>query len=206
MEKLREEFLAYANKLKDEGLVSEGVNKGSMSVRVDSDKFLISPSKLDYSELRPEQINVMRTDGTFESQPAPISRDSYFHLAIYNARPDVNAIIHTHSKYATALCLAGKPLPYITVGMKFHCAGSVDIAPFALPNSEACTQYTLEGLADKKAVLLQNHGLVCVGETLKDCYETARFVEELSESYIHASLLGTVNEIQLGKEVAYGKA
>lgn len=206
MMQIREQFLDFASKLKKEGLVTEGVNKGSMSVRVAPDLFLISPSKLDYSGLRADQINLMRTDGSFENRPSPISRDSYFHLAIYKARPDVNAIIHTHSKYATALCLAGRPLPYITVGMKFHCSGSVDIAPFAMPNSEECTQYTIEGLGSKKAVLLENHGLVCVGETLLDCYETARFVEDLSESYIHASQLGPVKELQLGKEEAYGKA
>lgn len=195
-----EEFLSIAKKLKAAGLVTEGVNKGSISCRLGEKRFFISPSKLSYDELDAEHVNVMRLDGSFEKQNAPISRDSYFHLAIYNARKDVKAIIHTHSVYATALCLAGKGIPYLTVGMKFHCKGSVEMAPFALPNTEECTAYTLEYLRDKNAVLLRNHGLVCVNETLADCYETAEFVEGLSESYVHALQIGAVEEIDPEKQ------
>lgn len=207
MEKHKFEFIQVAKKLKEKGLVTEGVNKGSISYRVAEDAFLISPSKLDYDELTLDNINVMKTDGEFISRPSPISRDSYFHLGIYQTRGDVNAIIHTHSKYATALCLANKPIPFITVGMKFHCGGPVDIAPFAIPNSEECNQLILEHLQDRQAVLLQNHGLVCVGGALSDCYETAEFIESLSESYLHALLLGEVREINFsGKEGNYGNA
>jgi hypothetical protein len=127
------EFIETANKLKENGLVWEGVNKGSISYRMTDDTFLISPSKLDYCKLTEENINIMKTDGSFTAQPSPISRDSYFHLGIYNTYPNVRAVIHTHSKYATALSLANKPIPFITVGMKFHCGGAVDIAPFAMP-------------------------------------------------------------------------
>lgn len=199
MKNLKLEFIETANKLKQNGLVSEGVNKGSISYRINDDQFLISPTKLDYCKLTEENLNIMKTDGSFVAKPSPVSRDSYFHLGIYSAYPNIRAVIHTHSKYATALSLANKPIPFITVGMKFHCGGAVDIAPFAMPNSEECNRLILEHLKDKKAVLLQNHGLVCVGETLSDCYETAEFLESLSESYIHALLLGEVCEIDMRK-------
>ncbi len=204
MENKIREFITIAKKLKTAGLVTDGVNKGSISYKISNNEFLVSPSKISYDELTPENINIMKMDGTYEVQHAPISRDSYFHLKIYNTRPDVNAIIHTHSKFATALCLANKSLPFITYGMKFHCGGSVDIAPFALPNTEECNNFIIKHLADRKAVLLQNHGLVCVGDSIKDCYETAEFIEGLSESYIHALLIANVEEIKLGKEDTYG--
>lgn len=199
LKELKQALLKTANKLKEKGLVSEGVNKGSISLRVAEDRFLISPSKLDYAELTEENLNLMKLDGSFAAQPSPVSRDSYFHLAIYKNYPQLRAVIHTHSKYATALCLANRPLPFITMGMKFHCGGAVEIAPYAPPNSEECTRLILEHLKEKKAVLLQNHGLVCVGESLADCYETAEFVESLSESYLHALLLGDVKEISEGR-------
>lgn len=205
MERIRE-FLEIANRLKEEKLVTDSVNKGSISYRISEDTFLISPSKIPYDKLTEATVNIMKTDGSFVCNNAPNSRDSYFHQKIYNERKDVNAVIHTHSKYATALCLANKPLPFITYGMKFHCGGPVDIAPFALPNSEECNQLIMKHLKDRSAVLMQNHGLVCVGTTLSDCYETAEFVESLSESYIHALMLGNVEEILIGKEEAYGKA
>ncbi|NLY90401.1 MAG: class II aldolase/adducin family protein [Firmicutes bacterium] len=199
MSDLTLELIKTAQKLKDRGLVSEGVNKGSISLRLAEDRFLISPSKLDYAELTPENVNIMKLDGSFVVQPSPVSRDSYFHLAIYQNYPHVQAIIHTHSKYATALCLANRPLPFITMGMKFHCGGALEIAPYAPPNSEECTRLILAHLKDKKAVLLQNHGLVCVGESMTACYETAEFIESLSESYLHALLLGEVKEIDGGR-------
>ncbi len=205
MEKIRE-FLETAKRLKEERLVTDGVNKGSISYRISEDVFAISPSKIPYDRLTEATVNIMKTDGSYVSRNAPVSRDCYFHLKIYNERKDINAVIHTHSKYATALCLANKPLPFITYGMKFHCGGPIAIAPFALPNSEECNQLIMKHLKDRKAVLLQNHGLISVGESLSDCYETAEFIEALSESYIHALMLGDVEEIIIGKEDSYGKA
>ena len=111
MDKQILEFIETAVKLKERGLVTEGVNKGSISYRISEDTFLISPSKLDYAELTPERVNIMKIDGSFVAQPS-LYPDSYFHLAIYKERKDVRAIIHTHSKYATALCLANRPIPY----------------------------------------------------------------------------------------------
>jgi ribulose-5-phosphate 4-epimerase/fuculose-1-phosphate aldolase len=204
MERIHE-FLEIAGRLKQEKLVTDSVNKGSISCRISEDAFLISPSKIPYDKLTEADVNIMRTDGSYVSKNAPVSRDSYFHQRIYSERKDVNAVIHTHSKYAVALCLANRPLPFITYGMKFHCGGPVGIAPFALPNSEECNRLIMEYLGDRKAVLLQNHGLVCVGASLTDCYETAEFIESLSESYIHALMIGNVNEITLGKEDTYGK-
>lgn len=200
MRNFKIEFIETANKLKLNGLVSEGVNKGSISCRLTDDSFLVSPSKLNYSQLTEKNINIMKTDGSFLDKPLKASRDSYFHLGIYKTYPDVQAVIHTHSRYATALSLANKSIPFITVGMKFHCGGKVDIAPYAPPNSDECNHLILEHLKDRKAVLLQNHGLVCVGDTLKDCYQNVEFVESLSESYLHALLLGEVRELDMRKE------
>ncbi|MEA4893736.1 MAG: class II aldolase/adducin family protein [Oscillospiraceae bacterium] len=205
MDKKIEELISTAKKLKSVGLVTDGVNKGSISCRYDEDSFLISPSKLSYDNLAEDQVNIMRLDGSYARKSAPTSRDSYFHLKIYNARPDVKAIIHTHSQNAVALCLAGRPLPFITYGMKFHCAGSVDMAPFALPNTEECNDLIIKHLGMKKAVLLQNHGLICVEGGLQECYESAEFIESLCGSYLAALQIGEVKEIIVGKEDSYGK-
>jgi len=203
-DKLRE-FVSIAKKLKAAGLVTDGVNKGSISYRIADDTFLVSPGKLSYDVLTKDDVNIMKTDGSFVCQPSPMSRDTYFHIEIYNVRSDVNAIIHTHSKYAAALSLAGMSIPFIIYGMKFHCGGPVDVAPFAVPGSIECHQKIIKHLGNRKAVILKNHGLICVGPTLTDCYETAEFVEALSESYIHAMQIGTVEQIQLRKEDTYGE-
>lgn len=203
MESIKD-LIYYAKQLKKEGLVSDGVNKGSISFRNDNNEIAISPSKLSYDELNENNTNIIDVDGKEINMPSPMSRDTYFHLQIYKAREDVNAIIHTHSKYALALALANKDIPFIIYGMKQHCKGKVDIAPFYFPNTPECNDAIIKHLEDRNAVLLQNHGLVCVGKTLKDCYETVVFVESLAESYIHAMQIGNVKDIDKWKEVNYG--
>ena len=198
-----EQLVKFAKKLKAEKLVCDGVNKGSISLRKSDGTILMSPSKLSYDELDIQKINMVDIDGNFISQPAPVSRDMYFHLEIYQKRQDVHAIIHTHSVYATALSLAGKKIPFILYGMKFHCRGEVDIAPFELPNTPECNEGIICHLKKHNAVLLENQGLVCVGETMQDCYETTEFVEHLSKSYLHALQIGSVKEI-IEEERGYG--
>lgn len=198
------ELIKAAKFLKQQQLVSDGVNKGSVSIRMKNQQILMSPSKLSYDELTDDKLNVLNIDGSYVSQPSPGSRDMYSHLGIYQERKDVNCIIHTHSRYATALALAGKGIPFILYGMKFHCKGSVELAPFEFPNSPECNKQIIRYLGDKNAVLLENHGLICVGETIKDCMETVEFVEAISESYLHALMVGKVNEIRNWEEVNYG--
>jgi L-fuculose-phosphate aldolase len=183
-------FVDSAKKLKRNGLVTEGCNKGSISMMLEDGTIVVSPSKIDYDNLSSDNINIMCKDGTYVLKQSQESRDCYFHLAIYNSRPDVKAIIHTHSIYSTALAISNKSIPFITVGMKFHCKGSIDIAPFSFPESPETNELITKHLAQKNAVLVQNHGLICVGETIEDCYETVEFVENLSESYVHALLIG----------------
>lgn len=190
------ELIKACKQLKQQKLVSDGVNKGSISVRMENQQILMSPSKLSYDDLTADKLNIVNIDGSYVEQPAPSSRDMYFHLKIYQQRKDVNCIIHTHSRYATALALAGQGIPFILYGMKFHCKGSVELAPFEFPNSPECNENIIKYLGNKNAVLLENHGLICVGKTIKDCLETVEFVEAISESYLHALMLGKVNEIR----------
>lgn len=198
------ELIKACKQLKQQKLVSDGVNKGSISVRMENQQILMSPSKLSYDDLTADILNIVNIDGSYVEQPAPSSRDMYFHLKIYQQRKDVNCIIHTHSRYATALALAGQGIPFILYGMKFHCKGSVELAPFEFPNSPECNENIIKYLGNKNAVLLENHGLICVGKTIKDCLETVEFVEAISESYLHALMLGKVNEIRNWEEVNYG--
>lgn len=198
------ELIKACKQLKQQKLVSDGVNKGSISVRMENQQILMSPSKLSYDDLTADKLNIVNIDGSYVEQPAPSSRDMYFHLKIYQQRKDVNCIIHTHSRYATALALAGQGIPFILYGMKFHCKGSVELAPFEFPNSPECNEKIIKYLGNKNAVLLENHGLICVGKTIKECLETVEFVEAISESYLHALMLGKVNEIRNWEEVNYG--
>ena len=195
-EKLRIDLIKHAQLLKDKNLVTEGCNKGSISVRVDEYHFLIAPSRISYSALKPEQLNLMHVDGTVVEKNAPISRDTYFHLAVYKNRPDANALVHTHSEYATALTLVNRAIPLITVGMKYHFNGDVRIMPFYMPDDERFTSSIIEQLTDRKAVLMKNHGTIAIGDSLQAVCENTEYLEKLSESYIHAIAIGEIDSIE----------
>jgi L-ribulose-5-phosphate 4-epimerase len=192
----KEVLIKYARKIKELGLVSIGCNKGSISMRIDQDKFIIGPSRLDYDELKPEDINTMYIDGTKFECNRPVSMDTYFHSSIFINRQDVNCIIHTHSRYATALALAGKELPLIQWGMKLQFGGSAKICDFYRPDDERMNIEIINKLGNVNAVLLKNHGCICVGKTIESTLENILYLEELSESYVHALLLGRVDGIE----------
>jgi len=189
-------LIEYARLMKKVHLISEAAGKGSISLKVDDDHILMSPSKLPYETLGAEQLNTMNVTGDYSMKNSPASRDSSFHAAIYRNRSDVGAVVHTHSPYATALALAGKSIPLITLGMFFHLNGAVAIAPFAGPKDPRLQGLVVEYLGKSNAVLLQNHGVVCVGKNIEICYENAVFMEDLCKSYVHALQIGAVNEIQ----------
>lgn len=196
MEEKKKLLVEYARKLKKSNLVSEGCNKGSISLRIDKDTFLISPSKVDYEALTYDVVNVMKVNGEVLEKNAPISRDTYFHLAIYQDREDARAIIHTHSDYATALALANKSIPLITVGMKYHFNGNINIAPFYMPDDPEFNQVIVDNLAGRKAVLLKNHGTICIGGNVKEAYENTFYLESISKSYTHALTVGNIDSIE----------
>lgn len=189
------DFLHYAKKLKASKLISEGCNKGSISMRIDEENFFISPSKMDYEDMTLTNVNIMNLKGEFVQKNSPASRDSDFHISIYNNRKDVGAIMHTHSPYATALAFAGIGIPFISLGMKFQLNGAVGIAPFATPTDPCFKDLVVDALLDKNAALLQNHGAVCVGQDISNCFENTDYFELLCKSYVHALSVGKVQEI-----------
>ncbi len=189
------ELIKYARKLKKMGLVSIGCNKGSISKKIENDKFIIGPSRLDYDELQPEDINTMYTDGREYECNRTVSMDTYFHYAIYAVRMDVKCIIHTHSAYMTALALAGKEIPYIQYAVKLQLGSKVEICRFYPPDDKRMTAEIIEKLGQNNAVLLKNHGGIVVGKTVKSALENVVYLEELSKSYVHALSIGKVETI-----------
>jgi L-fuculose-phosphate aldolase len=205
MEEEKKILTEYAKKLKKANLVSEGCNKGSISMRINKDTFLVTPSKLDFEMLTWEEINVMNVSGEVLEKNAPISRDTYFHVAIYQGRDDAKAIIHTHSEYATSLALANIAIPLITVGMKYHFNGNVNVAPFYMPDNPKFNQVIIDNMANRKAVLLKNHGTICIGENIKDAYENTSYLESISKSYVNALALGKIDSIENEIESEFDK-
>ena len=168
-----------------------GLNQGTagnLSVRVPGG-ILITPSGLPYDEMKPADIVALDAHGTARGLLAP-SSEWHFHLGIMSTRPEINAVLHAHSMFATTLACLRRGIP------SFHymiaVAGGADIrcAPYATFGTEALSRHVVQALDGRKACLLANHGLVVAGESLREALRLAVEVETLAAMYWRALQVG----------------
>ena len=168
-----------------------GINRGksgNVSARTDGG-FLITPSALPYDETKPHDIVAVDHEGNAVGRRKP-SSEWRFHRDIYEARPEVAAIVHTHSPFATVLACLDHGIP------PFHymvaVAGGSDIrcAPYATFGTQALSDNAVRALEGRRACLLAHHGMIAVGDSLKAALALAVEVETLAEVYWRARAIG----------------
>lgn len=179
MSKLREELLAISRKLTELDL-NRGT-AGNASVR-DGDGFLITPSGLAPVALTPHDMVQMTFDGNHHGTRSP-SSEWRFHRDILAARPEVGAVIHTHSMFATSLACLRREIPPFHYMIALAGGDNIRCAPYALFGTQALSDAALEALVDRRACLLANHGMIAVGRDLAHALAIAVEVETLAEQY-----------------------
>lgn len=186
---IRTEIIATGQKMVQQALVAG--TWGNISARVPASPYIaITPSGMDYMSLIPQNIVIVDLAGRVIDGDSRPSSELKLHLAIYSNRPDVSAIVHTHSIYASSCAVANKPIPPIIEDLVQIVGGGVDVAPYALPGTQEVAISAVSALAQKFAVLLQSHGVVGVGANLKDAYTVCTLVEKSAQIYINAQILG----------------
>lgn len=183
---LREEMIATARKMNASGL-NQGTS-GNLSQRVEGG-FLLTPTGMDYDTLEPEDIVLMRMDGSHEGRRAP-SSEWRFHRDVLASRPEVGAVLHAHAMFCTTLACLHRGIP------PFHYmvakAGGADIrcAPYATFGTEELSRHAVEALEGRKACLLANHGMLALGGNLASAFKLAVEVETLAAMYWRALQVG----------------
>ncbi|NMB62478.1 MAG: class II aldolase/adducin family protein [Chloroflexi bacterium] len=192
-----EEFLQVARDFESSPLASFGPGKGSLSARdyADDELVVITPSGMQFSCLTPEDLIVLDLQGNIVDGKRKPSLDRIFHLAVYNARPDVNGIVHTHSPYATAYASMAKTILPLIMSLVITVGGNVDVAPFAFPGTEELGKVVVTGLADKNAVLMEQHGVLAVGKDLSRALAVAGTVENVAQIQAISESLGNVRPL-----------
>lgn len=170
-----------------------GLNQGTsgnISVRC-QDRMLITPSAVPYDTMTPDDIVSMSLADNADCRgPHPPSSEWRFHFDILNARPEINAVVHAHPVYATALAMLGRNIPaahYMVAAFGGH---SVRCAPFAVFGTQALSDFALDALRDRTACLLANHGSITLGETLDKAMWRAVELETLAKQYAIALQIG----------------
>ncbi len=155
---------------------------GNVSARL-GDGFLVTPSGLPYAAMAPDDLVTLSLDGQVLSDGRP-SSEWRFHAAIYAARADIGAIVHTHSPRATALSAARKPIPAIHYMIALAGGDDIRCAAYATFGTDELAQNAVAALAARKACLLANHGVIAGGATLKGAWMLAQEVENLAGQYL----------------------
>ncbi len=191
MIKEKELVVKYGRKLIDRNLTTG--SGGNISVYIkDKNQVAISPSGLDYYETKIEDVVIVDLEGNVVEGKQRPSSELEMHLAFYKERPGINAIVHTHSKFATAISCMGWELPPVhyliaMAGYSVKCSG------YATYGSKELAQKALEAIGDSNAVLLANHGLIALGEDVEKAFSTAEHLEFVSEIYYLTKTLGNPN-------------
>ncbi|HWQ41982.1 MAG TPA: class II aldolase/adducin family protein [Desulfosporosinus sp.] len=169
---------------------------GNISCRVPGEKYIaITPTGMSYDVLVPEDIVVLDLSGNNISGARKPSIEVSLHLAIYNAREDVQAIVHTHSAYATVMAAARKEIPGAVEDLVQIVGGNVRVNEYALPGTEQLGINTVKAMEGRNAVLLANHGMLGVGRNLDEAFRVCQVVEKGAQITLLAQLMGGVVEL-----------
>jgi L-ribulose-5-phosphate 4-epimerase len=169
---------------------------GNLSGRdPESGLVVIKPSGVRYEDLRPENLVVVDPQGAVVEGDLKPSSDLASHLYIYQRRPQVNGVVHTHSRYATAFAALGKPIPVYLTAMGDEFGGPIPCGGFALIGSEAIGKVVIDSIGDSPAVLLKNHGVFAIGTTPEAAVKAAVMVEDAAATVWLALQLGQPDEI-----------
>jgi len=180
---LRQEIIDTALAMLGEGL-SPGTS-GNVSARLDAG-FLITPTGMEYTDLIPEDIVVIDGKGGASDDARKPSSEWRFHLGAYAARESANAIVHTHSRFATALACARKPIPAFHYMVAVAGGNDIPLADYATFGTVELADAVASALNDRKACLMANHGQIACGENLGAALDLAREVEVLAAQYAAA--------------------
>ncbi len=169
---------------------------GNISARIpDEDMIAITPSGVDYETIEATDIVILDMKGNVVDGDKIPSIEWQLHLAVYNAREDIQAIVHTHSTYVTAFAIARKSIPGSAEDLVQIVGGDVRITNYVLPGSRELGDEVVKALQDRMACIMANHGCVSTGRTLKEALKTAFIVEKAAQATVYAQTLGGVVEL-----------
>lgn len=169
---------------------------GNLSIRdPETNLFYIKPSGMPYPEIRTDDIVVMNEKTEIIEGHRKPSIEFNFHIAIMNHREDVNSVIHYHPVYSSVFGVLYEDIPGIGEDFVQLVGDRVINCKYALPGTKALADNVVEGMADRNAVIIPNHGTVCVGGDFETTLKTIHVVEKTAQIYILAKSIGTPNLI-----------
>jgi len=187
----RREVLIAVQRIVESGLVAGSSGNVSRRIpRAEGDLVAVSASRVPYHRFSIDDVLVVDFDVEPVVGDGLPSSESLTHMAVYGARPDVGAVIHTHSVHASAFAVAGTEIPAVLDEQVVLLGGPVAVADYAPSASTKLANNAARALGDRAAVLLRNHGVLGVGRDLEEAASVVELVERVAQICIAAAAIG----------------
>ena len=201
LETERREIVRYGRLLLERKLTTG--TGGNLSIfHREQELMVISPSARDYQEIEPEDTVVLNLEGEVVAGNSKPSSEYQLHLLVYRERPDVSAVVHTHSVNATAVSCLNEEIPPLHYLIGFA-GDKLPRAEYALFGTRELAENAVNALGSSyNAVLLDNHGLLAVGSSLQQAFQAAEMIEYVAELYVKCRSMGKpalLSEAQMKK-------
>lgn len=198
---IREQICDVCNKMWQLGWVA--ANDGNISVKLDKNTFLCTPTGVSKSFITPDKLikidqnaNIIEAQGDYRP-----SSEIKMHLRVYQERPDVGAVVHAHPPVATGFALAHVPLDSYSLIENAIVIGSVPITPFGVPSTNEVPEAIAPYLAEHDVLLLEYHGALAVGSDIITAFYRMESLELVAKTTFYARmLLGGKQEEEIPRE------
>jgi L-fuculose-phosphate aldolase len=193
----REDVLDAVHRIVAAGLVAG--SSGNVSRRIttpDGDLFAVTASRVPYFRFGIDDVLVVDADVDPVVGDGVPSSESLAHMAVYAARPDVGAVIHTHSVYASAFAVAGMPIPCVLDEQVVTLGGAVEVAEYGASASQDLADHAVAALGGRAAVLLRHHGVIGVGADLEEAVAVVELVERVAMVRVLSVQLGGASTLR----------
>jgi L-fuculose-phosphate aldolase len=166
---------------------------GNISVKIGETCILATPTTLCKGMLTPDQIVKLDLDGNVLDGEYQPSSEIKMHLAAYNTRPDIHAVVHAHPPISTGFAVAGIPLDQLILAEMVVNFGAIPLAPYHSPSTAELADEVAEKVRCYDAVLMANHGVMTIGPDLHTAYHRLEMVEQFATISLVATMLGRMN-------------
>jgi L-fuculose-phosphate aldolase len=190
---VRRQIVDVCRRLYHRGLIAGP--DGNVSVRISRDHILVTPRGFSKADVEEHDLVLLTLEGTPVRGRHEASSEIAMHLAAYQARPDIGAVVHAHPPVATAFAVAGLGLPGDVLPELAVQVGEVPLVPYATPGTGALPEAMRPWLPNHDAFLLANHGATTLGYSLTEAHQRMESVEHAANILLTARLLGRVNAL-----------
>ncbi|MGP1494524.1 MAG: class II aldolase/adducin family protein [Streptobacillus sp.] len=188
---VKEMIVEAGRKMYNTGLVAGTSGNISMRNPDKEDSFFITPSSMAYDQIQEHDIVEINSKGEPYIKGLRPSSEWQMHVCVYERFKKYNAIVHTHSTFATSFAVTHEDIPLILIEMRPYLGGDLHVAPYRPAGSKELGEVILPYLEDRNSCLLANHGTISCGETLEDAFMAAEYVEDAAKIYYYAKTSGT---------------